>query len=129
MILDTTVIVDILRGNDAVSDVMNRIDRTTVPRVSAVTVMELIEGAEYSDRSEEERAAIRSILTELDQVSFDENCAIVAGEISATLLAAGERIEPADIMIAATARSRDLPVVTGNGKHFRRVNGLDLVEY
>jgi predicted nucleic acid-binding protein len=129
VILDTTVLVDILRGNEAVSDVMDRIDGPAVPRVSAVTVMELVEGAEYGDRAEAERAAIRSILAELEQVPFNGDCAVVAGEISAALLAAGERIDPADVMIAATARSNDLPVVTGNGKHFRRIEGLEIVEY
>jgi predicted nucleic acid-binding protein len=129
VILDTSVLVDILRGNDAVSDVLDQIDGTTVPRVSSVSIMELVEGAAYGDRTEKERAAIRSILTEVDQIPFDGECAVVAGEISAALLAAGERIDPADVMIAATARSNGLPVATANGKHFRRVDGVELVEY
>jgi predicted nucleic acid-binding protein len=129
VILDTTVLGDILRGNEAVSSVRDHIDGPTVPRVSAVTIMELVEGAEHGDRTEAERTAIRSIVTDLEEVPFDGSSAVVAGEISAALLAAGERIDPADVMIAATARSNDLPVVTRNGKHFRRIDGLELVEY
>ena len=51
------------------------------------------------------------------------------GEIYRFLRANGLMIGSNDIWIAATALAHDLPLVTRNEKHFRRVPGLTVVDY
>ena len=60
----------------------------------------------------------------LTVLSFDAPAARRYGEIRAVLEARGTPVGDADLRIAAIALVRDLAVVTGNERHFRRVPGL-----
>ena len=46
------------------------------------------------------------------------------GQIKSELETAGNRIDDADVIIAATAIENDMTLVTGNIKHFSRITGL-----
>jgi len=129
MILDTTFLIDVLRGAGDVSDLIEEIDATGTPYVSAVTVMELHEGIHLADATDEERERVRELLTGINELPFDRACAMQAGEINAGLVSEGEAIDETDVMIAATALVDDRPVVTRNADHFERVEGLDVVTY
>lgn len=52
-----------------------------------------------------------------------------AAQVMRDLRTVGQGIGLADGIIAATARLYDLPLVTDNVKHFRRVAGLDVRGY
>lgn len=129
MILDSTFLIDVLRGEAAVSDLIENIDAAGTPFVSAVTVMELHEGVHLADATEEERARVTELLTGINELPFDRECAVKAGEINAGLVSAGEEIDETDVMIASTALVHGYPVVTRNVDHFERVEGLDIVSY
>jgi tRNA(fMet)-specific endonuclease VapC len=64
------------------------------------------------------------ILPALDILDFDENCAEVYGLLRAALEKKGERLAEADLMIAAIALRHQLPLISGNTRHFSRVPGL-----
>lgn len=129
MILDSTFLVDLLRGREGVADRIEELDARGAPAVSSITVMELWEGIRLADASEAERAAVDDLLTDIDEFAFDRECAMTAGSINAELISAGERIDETDVMIAATALVYDRPVVTRNVDHFERVPDLDVVSY
>lgn len=129
MILDTSFLVDVLQGEESVEDLVNTIDETGPPRVSAVSVMELWEGIHLADSADAERAGVRELLEGLHEVPFDRECAIEAGTINAALQEAGQRIELADVQIAGTARVHGVPVVTGNADHFDRIADVRVVDY
>jgi tRNA(fMet)-specific endonuclease VapC len=129
MILDSTFLIDVLRGNADVSALIEEIDATGTPFVSAVTVMELHEGIHLADSTDAERSRVSELLTGINERPFDRACAMQAGEINARLVSAGEPIDGTDVMIAATAIVNDQPVVTRNTDHFERVEGLDVVTY
>lgn len=94
---------------------------------SSVTLGELLYGAHRSSRAEALLARIEDILTpHLSILPFDTPAARCYGEIRAALEEKGTPIGDADIRIAAIARSRELTVVTGNERHFRRVPGLEV---
>ena len=48
------------------------------------------------------------------------------GEIRWTLEQKGKKIGDMDLLIAANALEEELIVVTGNGKHFSRIAGLQI---
>jgi len=129
MILDSTFLIDVLRGETAVEELIAELDTAGTPFVSAVTVMELIEGIHLATATDEERVAVEELLTEVHELPFDRDCALQAGRINADLVSAGEPIDETDVMIAATALVHDRPVVTRNIDHFERIPDLEVVRY
>jgi tRNA(fMet)-specific endonuclease VapC len=62
-------------------------------------------------------------------IEFDQEDARQAGEIRATLAAAGTPIGPYDVLIAGQARARSLVLVTRNTGEFSRVGGLHVEDW
>jgi predicted nucleic acid-binding protein len=129
MILDTTFLVDLLHGSETVSERVTDLDTSGTPFVSSITVMELFEGVHLADMADAEHTAVTDLLTETNELPFDRECAMRAGEINASLVEFGSVIDETDVMIAATALVNDYPVVTRNVDHFERVDGLEVVSY
>ena len=129
MILDSTFLVDVLRGRGDVAELIEELDASGTPFVSAVTTMELSEGIHLAEATERERTAVEELLTEVNELPFDRECAMRAGRISAELSSSGERIDVADVMIGATALVHGRPVVTGNADNFERIEELSVVSY
>lgn len=129
MILDTSFLIDVLRGEDAVEDVLQTVDARGTARISAITVMELWEGIHLTEASADERAAVEDLLDGIPEVPFDRQCAKEAGRINASLETAGHPIEAPDVMLAATARVHDHPIVTANVDHFERIDDVEILTY
>lgn len=127
-----------LFDTDAISEVLKKKPSRvyldwleTIPReqqfVSSVSVGELYKGAYRSTAIEKHLKNINEhILPRLTVLPYDANIAIIFGKISAELEQQGRRLADADIQIAATAIHHNLTLVTGNGKHFARINALNL---
>lgn len=129
MLLDTTFLVDVLRGENGVAERERDLDDRGVGTISSVSVMELWEGIQRAEASENERAAVEQLLTGLSEASFDRETAKRAGALNVELADRGEPIDVEDVMIAATALERDDPVLTRNDGHFERIDALDLETY
>ncbi len=129
MILDTSFLIDVLRGEDTVEEAVQTVDERGMAHVSSVTVMELWEGIHLADSSENERTVVKNLLTDVRELPFDRECATTAGEINAALQRNGNTIEDADVMIAATALVHDVPVVTNNVDRFERIEDLEILTY
>jgi predicted nucleic acid-binding protein len=127
MILDTSVLIDVLRGEPAVVERERELDERGTAIVSTVSVMELWEGIQRADASESERERVAALLEGLRHADFDHDAAVVAGDIAATLTARGEMIDIEDVMIGAVALTRDQAVLTRNADHFARIDGLAVV--
>lgn len=91
--------------------------------ISSVTVSELAFGVAKS-ASPKNSAALEAFLLPLNVVDYDAGAAMIYGDIRATLERQGKTIGPLDMLIAASALSRQLILVTNNEKEFRRVNKL-----
>ena len=129
MILDTTFLVDVLRGDESVADRLARLDEEGTAFVSAITIMELAEGIRRADASDSEREAVEGMLEDVTELPFDRDCGLLAGQLNADLANAGEPIDETDVMIAATALVHGHAVLTRNRKHFERVEGLSVETY
>lgn len=129
MLLDTAFLVDVLRGIDAAETRERQLDERGVGTVSAVSTMELWEGIQRADASDDERVAVERLLTGLAEAEFDRDVAMLAGELNAALADRGEPIDVEDVMIAATALERDEPVLTRNESHYDRIEGLAVETY
>jgi predicted nucleic acid-binding protein len=103
----------------------------TVPReeqfTSAITVGELFHGAYRSSAPERHLANIEErILPAVTTLPYDAATARVFGRIHANLEQRGEPLPDADVQIAAIGLHHDLEIVTGNLRHFARIEGLRL---
>ena len=97
--------------------------------ISAVSLMELIYGAEKSASPERNLAVVEGFAARLDVLPYDEIAASHTGQLRAELAKSGTPIGPYDQMIAGHARSRGLIVVTNNRREFDRVPGLRVEDW
>lgn len=97
--------------------------------ISAVSLMELIYGAEKSASPERNLTVVEGFAARLDVLPYDEIAASHTGQLRAELAKSGTPIGPYDQMIAGHARSRGLIVVTKNLREFDRVLGLRVEDW
>lgn len=129
MILDTSFLIDVIRGTPAVEDWERKLMDEHVGIATTISVMELWEGTLLARASRNEQDRVSSLLSDLQVIGFDAQSARRAAEIDVALVERGETIDLEDIMIAGVAKAHDEPVLTGNPSHFRRVDGLVVESY
>lgn len=130
MILDTSFIIDLLRGDSDATDLLDIVERESKPlKVSSITLLELYEGVVRSETPNQKAERILDVLETKSVVDADRAVMRKAGKISGELVLRGERIDREDCIVAATALLSDEPVVTRNVRHFERVDGLELRSY
>ena len=119
VLIETTVLVDFLRGTDEASDFLDAVRRDTALVCSVVTQAELIVGANS-------RAQLRAI----DQLMSRFQIEQITAHDSARSLSWLKKyyhshgIGYHDCLLAAVARRLHLAVATLNEKHFRVIPGL-----
>lgn len=92
---------------------------------TSITLGELVYGAERSSRRDHFLERLRTLVVpNVEVLSFDEQAAYRYGSLRAGLERKGQTLTEPDLRIAAIALCRGLTVVTGNVKHFARVDGL-----
>jgi tRNA(fMet)-specific endonuclease VapC len=125
-ILDTDICIYIIKKKpEQVLKKLAKFESTDIA-ISAVTLSELIYGAEKSQHKEKNLEALTGFLVPIDILAWDENAAKSTGEIRAVLEKSGKVIGPYDLQIAGQALSLNLTLVTNNEKEFSRVKGLKI---
>ncbi|PHM52367.1 type II toxin-antitoxin system tRNA(fMet)-specific endonuclease VapC [Xenorhabdus hominickii] len=97
--------------------------------ISAITLAELIFGAEKSMNPTKNLATVNDFVSRLTVLPYDEQAAFHYGDIRAILEKKEKRIGDNDLHIAAHARSKGLIVVTNNTREFERVDGLRIEDW
>ncbi|HEX6034507.1 MAG TPA: type II toxin-antitoxin system VapC family toxin [Anaerolineales bacterium] len=97
--------------------------------ISAITIAELIHGAQKSKQVEQNMTALDQFLLPLEVVDFDQNAAVAYGHIRTHLENKGALIGSMDMLIAAHARSLDVALVTNNTREFKRIPDLKLEDW
>ena len=123
-LLDTNACVVHLRGKDEC--LTSRLLAASPGEVAICSVVkaELRYGAERSANPFKNHAHLQRFFVSLPSLPFDDSAADVYGRIRAQLETLGTPIGPNDLMIAATALSGGLILVTHNTSEFCRVPGL-----
>ncbi len=92
---------------------------------TSITVGEMMYGARRSSQSEQLLARLATDYWPLIQVlPFDFEAAVTYARIRLELERRGEPLAEADLRIASIAISCNLTLVTGNERHFRRIEEL-----
>lgn len=121
-ILDSDVCIEILRGNVVVMEKRRTVDDDVA--TTWVTASELAYGARKSRAPEHNTTLVTEFLATLPVVGLNLPAALEFGRQKANLERAGMRIADADLLIAAIALAHGASVITGNRKHYQRIEGL-----
>jgi predicted nucleic acid-binding protein len=119
LLLDSSVIIDVLRGrNGRRRKLGSLVERGYLPATSSLNIAEIYAGMRSS---EEPRTT--AFLDTLRCYPVTKSIARLAGTLKAQWAAKGQTLSLEDMLVAATALEHNLPLVTDNRKHFQ-VNGL-----
>jgi tRNA(fMet)-specific endonuclease VapC len=128
-LLDTNVCVIYLNGRSI--SVRDRLLSTPTKEMNVCSVVktELFYGAMRSNNPTRTLERQRGFLERFVSLPFDDEAAIVCGEIRARLANAGTLIGAYDLQIAAIALANNLILVTHNIREFERVEGLQIEDW
>ena len=96
--------------------------------LSIITYYEILSGLKHRD-------ALRQLDFFLEfakqnaTLPLTEDSIIISADLYASLRKAGKLIDDIDILIAGVAMSNNLVLVTHNEDHFKRVDGLEIVDW
>jgi tRNA(fMet)-specific endonuclease VapC len=91
--------------------------------ISAITVMEIVKGFHKMGRTEALDRFLQGLRSS-EVLSFSQESAEIAGRIYGDLESVGQPIGRADVMIAAISLHHNLTLVTGNTRHYQRIQTL-----
>jgi len=129
MILETSFVIDLLKGDeDVVSKMQSLIEQNIPYEITTPTIFELWGGLVNLEKPENEQHRIMSLLEGILIYPFDEESAKIAGNIDGQLVKKGLRIDTEDSMIAGIAIKNNKKVLTRDD-HFNRIEGLKVEEY
>jgi tRNA(fMet)-specific endonuclease VapC len=97
--------------------------------VSAITLAELLHGAENSRHPTANLAVVEDFCSRLEVLPYGAKAALHYGQIRTALDRQGTPIGVNDLHIAAHARSEGLVLVTNNRREFDRVPALQVEDW
>ena len=127
--LDTDFLVAVLRGQPEARQKMRDLDSEGRHATTTVNCFELFYGAHMSREKRGNVERVENLLQRLDILAFELEASRRAGESLAALSARGEAVDFRDVMVAAVAVSKKLPLVSRNRQHFSRFKGLKLEQW
>lgn len=125
MIFDTDVLIWYFRGNQKARALIS-----TVPyrdrHVSALCIMELVQGCRDRQELREVKAFIRENIADVihpDERISEKAIALLEGHATV------DGLRTIDALLAATALREDDTLITANQKHFKKIPGLELRKF
>jgi tRNA(fMet)-specific endonuclease VapC len=128
-LLDTNTCIKYLNGRS--ENIRLKLDSVRQEDIVVCSIVkaELFYGAMKSKNPEKNLANQNRFLERFISLPFDDDASKAYGEIRAKLERKGTPIGPNDLLIAATALSSNLTLVTNNTREFGRVDGLKLEDW
>ncbi len=123
MLVDTDVLIWNFRGNLNAANMLDKADRFTI---SAVSYMELVQGVRNKGELQSLRRAIRFWGAAIQSIDTDISARAMYLVESYAL---SHGMQMADALIASTALSIGVPLLTANDKHFRQVDDLEIMVF
>ena len=123
--LDTNIVIYVIKRRPLeVLETFNR--HAGQLSISAITLAELLHGAEKSAKPEHNLKQVEEFVSRLEVLEYGIKAAAHYGDIRADLERKGTPIGVNDLHIAGHARSEGLILVTNNLREFERVEALRL---
>ena len=123
-LLDTDTCIGLLKGDTAVVAAWRSCeDQCALP---SMVIGELYYGAYKSTVREEELNRVAMFLDIFPEIQPSKRSMRRFGELKANLELKGTRLADADIIIASIAIEEGFMLVTGNVRHYSRIDGLEI---
>ncbi|MEG4940323.1 type II toxin-antitoxin system tRNA(fMet)-specific endonuclease VapC [Microcoleus sp. F4-D5] len=128
-LLDSNTCIGYLNGRAI--GVLRRLQALPSDEVAVCSVVkaELFYGAMRSNNPDRSIAKQQDFLNRFISLPFDDQSAVIYGQIRAQLAASGTPIGPNDLLIASIAIANNLILVTHNTREFSRVGGLRIEDW
>ncbi|MEG4395953.1 type II toxin-antitoxin system tRNA(fMet)-specific endonuclease VapC [Microcoleus sp. BROC3] len=128
-LLDTNTCIGYLNGRSI--GVLRRLQALPSQDVAVCSVVktELFYGSMRSNNPGRSLAQQQDFLNRFISLPFDDQSALIYGQIRAQLAASGTPIGPNDLLISSIALANNLILVTHNTREFSRVEGLRLEDW
>lgn len=127
-LLDTNIVIYVIKRRPL--EVLEKFNQHhSRMAISAITLAELIHGAEKSQFPSRNLGVVEDFCSRLEVLPYPIAAAYHYGAIRATLEKAGQTIGVNDLHIAAHARNQGLTLVSNNMREFERVPGLLLEDW
>lgn len=121
VVVDSSIIIDYLRGGKKWDDFIESVERDTQLFLPTVVIFELFSGS--STRNGRKLQEMIVFIHEFQRIDLSESIAKFAGELFRD---AKIKIQAADYIIAASALNIGATVLTLNKKHFQQIPHLPL---
>lgn len=122
-LLDTNIVIYVIK-NKPVSALQVFNQHAGHMAISAITLAELLHGAEKSSAPARSLSVVEDFCTRLEVLPYGSKAAQHYGSIRSALERRGQTIGVNDLHIAAHARSEGLTLVSNNLREFDRVEAL-----
>ena len=128
VLLDTNILIDFFHAKPRAVTIIKSLAGSQF-RVSALTIMEIVHGAQNTKTPERYISEFKNFLADfyVDVWLIDEAVAIRCGELLAVMEGRGTRMGVVDALLAATALYHKCPIVSGDAV-FGKIPGLDVYD-
>lgn len=128
VILDSTVIIGLLRNKPREVKLVRAIEAEAELATTSVNAFEVYCGAYKSKDAERNLVSAKGFLSTIELLVFDDSSAELAGQVLAELGSKGKSIDFRDLFIGCIALSNGFTVITHNKKHFQQIPRLHVVD-
>lgn len=123
MIIDTDVLIWYSKGQEAAIEYIHGLDRF---EISVVTYIEIIQGVRNKKELNDFKKAL--VILNAHVIQIDELISTKA-MFFIEQYSLSHSIELADALIGATAINKQLPLITGNDKHYKYLPGIKVQKF
>jgi len=127
--LDTDVLIDYMKKpSDAVKRIMKGVlERKVSVCTTSVNTFEIWLGAHLAPKQMRLIEETKGFLDQLEVVNFDYETSVEAGRAMASLRKSGQVVEIRDLFVGCACKVNDMPLITRNLKHYKRIHGLKIL--
>lgn len=125
--VDSDFCIALLKGDEEAERIMQRIEFEGTVYITSISVFEILYVTKNLKRSRQ--VATEKLIRSLEVLPFDYKSAVKAGDIGAKLAKKGEMIGVKDLFIGAIALTNGCKLVTKNVKHFKKIDGVEIIEW
>ena len=124
ILIDTDICIELLRGNKKVIE--KRKEENDTIALSFMTVSELYYGAYKSNKPSHNTSLVEEFILTVNVIQSSLRISKRFGDLKSKLQREGILIEDADIFVAATCLETCEKLITGNIKHYNRIDELKI---
>ena len=129
VLVDTDILSMFFRNNhNVVSNFREYLKQYEKINLSIITYYEVLSGLKHRDALRQLNS-FEEFVKQNAVLPLTEHSATISSDLYAGLRKAGKPIDDIDILIAGVALSNNLSLVTHNEEHFKRIEGLHILDW